>query len=81
MKKLLLIFGGIAGFSTMSAQSFSPQVTASAGTSMSSGSVAIEFTIGAELRFEVLTNTVVSVGVIGVWSNITFASVQPTHRH
>ena len=57
MKKLLLIFGGIAGFSTMSAQSFSPQVTASAGTSMSSGSVAMEFTIG-----EVVTSTLSAGG-------------------
>jgi hypothetical protein len=46
MKKLLLLFGGIAGFSAMYAQTLSPEVIASGGTSLSNSSGGMEFTIG-----------------------------------
>jgi hypothetical protein len=52
MKKLLLIFGGIAGFSALHGQTLSPEVVASAGTKLSGSSISTEFTIG-----EVLTST------------------------
>lgn len=52
MKKVLLIIMGIVGASSVSAQSLTPQVTASAGTSFSSASAKLEFTVG-----EVATST------------------------
>jgi hypothetical protein len=52
MKKLLLIFGGIAGFSSAFAQTLSPQVFASGGTNLTGTNATMEFTIG-----EVATST------------------------
>jgi hypothetical protein len=57
MKKLLLLMGGIAGLSVSYAQSLSPQVIASSGTSFSSASAKLEFTIG-----EVVTTTLTASG-------------------
>ncbi|MCB9232067.1 MAG: T9SS type A sorting domain-containing protein [Bacteroidia bacterium] len=57
MKKLLLIFGGIAGFSAVFSQTLSPQVVANGGRSFSGASGGMEFTIG-----EVATSTLSSSG-------------------
>jgi hypothetical protein len=54
MKKLLLIFGGIAGFSALYSQTLSPQVIASGGTSLSNVNASMEYTIG-----EVATATLI----------------------
>lgn len=52
MKKLFLIC--VIGFASLSAQSLTPEVTASAGTSFSSASAKIEFTVG-EVAISTLT--------------------------
>jgi len=57
MKKLLLLLGGMAGLSLSYAQSLSPQVIASSGTTFSSASAKLEFTIG-----EVVTTTLTAGG-------------------
>ena len=59
MKRLLLIIIYSIGASAISAQVFSPQVIASAGTSFSSPSVKMEFTIG-----EVVISTLGSTNVL-----------------
>jgi hypothetical protein len=46
MKKLLLIFGGIAGFGSLYAQTLSPEVIASSGTNLSGPGGGMEYTIG-----------------------------------
>lgn len=46
MKKLLLIFGGIAGFSSVYAQTLTPEVFASAGKNLSGANGGMDFTIG-----------------------------------
>jgi len=57
MKKLLLFLGGVAGLTFTYAQSLSPQVIASSGTTFSSASSKLEFTIG-----EVVTTTLTTSG-------------------
>lgn len=49
MKKLLLIFGGIAGFSAMHGQTLTPDVIASSGSTLTGTSISTEFTIGEPL--------------------------------
>lgn len=46
MKKLILLFGGIAGFSSLYCQTLSPDVVASAGRALSGANGGMEFTIG-----------------------------------
>ena len=56
MKRLLLIILSIIGTSAISAQVFSPHVIASAGTSFTTASVRMEFTIG-EVVISTLTGS------------------------
>ena len=52
MKRLLLMLGGIAGYTAVTAQALTPQVIASSGTTYAVSGVNLSFTIG-----EPLTNT------------------------